>query len=751
MFIKDPQSRFVLVNAGFARFYGLTPPQLQGLPSSELPGVPPAEAEAWSEQDRKVVETGQPVLLREVRQSGPQGREVWVDLRKYPWRDDKNRVIGVVGVREDISERRHTEELVRANRRLLRTVFDTIPHLLYVKDVNSRYLMVNQAMADVYGLTPEAMAGTYTLDMPNLSPEQRQELLETDRMVIQSGTPVFQPEVPLSEGARGNRWYAITKLPLRNAEGRIVGLVGMSEDITDRLRAESQHRMDRRLLRAVFDAVPFWLMVRDTRGRATLANRCMARDYGVEPEDFLGKVMEEDAHLKPEEKTALQAVAAQVERTLRPVAIPEIGVTLPGGVVRLMRLVDIPLFDDAGKWEGALILAEDITERKRSEDALLQAQKLESLGVLAGGIAHDFNNLLVAVLGNASLALLKLQEDAPCREELRQIELAGQRAAELCRQMLAYAGQGPLEMQRVDVNLLVQEMAQLLKVSLPKGAAFQFRLEPDLPAVEGDPTQMRQVVMNLVINAGEAIGDKQGVITLTTGTQDCDQAYLSSSQAAPDAQPGRYVFVEVSDTGHGMAPATLSRIFDPFFTTKFTGRGLGLASVIGIIRAHRGALRVYSEPGVGSAFRVLLPMAGTASAGQESVPGPRPWAAGGDVLLVDDEADIRAVAEKMLTYLGFTVVQAADGQEAIRALRARRTPLVAALVDLTMPGMTGEELVRELRRVQDLPVLVMSGYHERDVRNRFIGRQKTGFLQKPFTLSSLHAKMRDLLGDPGDG
>jgi len=527
--------------------------------------------------------------------------------------------------------------------------------------------------------------------------------------------------------------------------------VGMSEDITERRAAELQHRMDRRLLRAVFDAVPFWLMVRDTRGRATLVNRCMARDYGVDPEDFLGKVMEADPHLKPAEKAAFQAMAAEVERTLRPVAVPEMSVTLPGGPVRPMRVVDIPLFDDAGRWEGALILAEDITERKRSENAMLQAQKLESLGVLAGGIAHDFNNLLVAVLGNANLALLKMGDDGPCREELRQIELAGQRAAELCRQMLAYAGQGRLETQRVDVNGLVQEMAQLLKVSLPKGAAIQFRLAQDLPPVEGDPTQMRQVVMNLVINAGEAIGDKQGVIALTTGTQDLDQAYLSQSHAAPDAKPGRYVFVEVSDTGHGMTPATLSRIFDPFFTTKFTGRGLGLASVIGIIRGHRGALRVYSEPGVGTAFRVLLPVAGAASVAQESAPEPRLWAGGGEVLLVDDDAEIRAVAEKMLTYLGFTVVQARDGEEAIAALRAHRIPFLAALVDLTMPGMQGEEVVRELRRIQDLPVLVMSGYHERDVQSRFIGREKTEFLQKPFTLSSLHAKMGALLGAPGAG
>jgi CheY-like chemotaxis protein len=291
-------------------------------------------------------------------------------------------------------------------------------------------------------------------------------------------------------------------------------------------------------------------------------------------------------------------------------------------------------------------------------------------------------------------------------------------------------------------------MTQLLKVSLPKGVSIGFRLADELPLVEGDPTQIRQVVMNLVINAGEAIGDKQGVITLSTGTQAIDQAYLANCQSAPDAQPGEFLFAEVSDTGHGMSPETLSRIFDPFFTTKFTGRGLGLASVLGIIRGHRGALRVYSELGVGTAFRVLLPVSGPAADRQASVGEPQAWSAGGTVLLVDDEPDIRAVGEKMLAYLGFTVVTATDGAQAVEILRTHTAPFRAAIVDLTMPGMTGEDVVRELRRIQDLPVLVMSGYSEWDVQNRFIGRKKTEFLQKPFTLPGLHAKMRALLGDP---
>ena len=881
VFVKDRNSAFVLVNHSFAAFYGLSPEKVKGLSTRNLPNVPSEIVESWIADDLRVMETGQPVDRREFRYRSADGRETWFDLRKFPWRDDENRIVGIVGVREDITERRHTEELVRANRRLLRTVFDTIPHLLYVKDRQGRYIMVNEALAQVYGRTPETMTGAHTLELPGALAEQRERLLEADRTVIETGAAVNQPEVPIYEGERGTHWYNIVKLPLRDEQSRIIGIVGMSEDITQRRRAEQElqtnrrllrtvfdtiphllyvkdaqsrylmvnaatasvygltpetmagrHTLDlpfpppefrqrlvesdqaiiasglpsiqqeverdegprgkhwyssiklplrdeqgrivgivgmseditqrrraehelqtsRRLLRAVFDAVPFWLMVRDRTGRATLVNLRMAEDYGVQPDAFLGKTMQEDPHLSAEEKAALESIDAEVTRTLRPLGVPELSLTLPGGRARLLRLVSIPLFDEAGEREGVLVLAEDITERKRSEQALLQAQKMESLGVLAGGIAHDFNNLLVAILGNASLALLKLKESAVGFPELKQIELAGQSAADLCRQMLAYAGKGPLEMQQVDVNQLVHEMTQLLRVSLPKGVAFAFRLAEALPPVQGDPTQIRQVIMNLVINAGEAIGDKQGSITLTTGTQYVDRAYLDGGHAAADAVEGRYVFLEVSDSGHGMGPETLARIFDPFFTTKFTGRGLGLASVIGIIRGHRGALRVYSELGAGSAFRVLLPALEGAGSQEPAAPPIFPWKEGGRVLLVDDEAHVLEVAQKMLTHLGFTVIPASDGAQALNLLRTERETLRAALIDLTMPGLSGEEVVREIRRIrEDLPVLVMSGYSESDVQSRFRGRPNTGFLQKPFTLAALHAKMRALLGDPPTG
>ncbi|HUJ73481.1 MAG TPA: PAS domain-containing protein, partial [bacterium] len=481
------------------------------------------------------------------------------------------------------------------------------------------------------------------------------------------------------------------KLPLRDEQGQVVGVVGLAEDVTERLRAERDLQTQRRLLQAVFDAVPFWITVRDRQGHLRMVNRRLAADYGREPEDFVGHSIAQDRFMTDEEKTRIEATVQEMRQTQRPVVAPEVPVTLPGNKKILLRMVQIPLFDNNGWFDGSVGLGEDITDRRKAEAALLQTQKLESLGVLAGGIAHDFNNLLVTILGNASLALLKLPGGTPAHEELSQIELAGQRAADLCRQLLSYAGKSRMEMEATNLNALVQEMPQLLKVSLPKGVTVNFNLAPTLPAVNGDPTQIRQVLMNLVINAGEAIGERTGVITISTGVLQADHAYLALAHMEPDPPEGPYVFLEVSDTGIGMSPETQARIFDPFFTTKFTGRGLGLASVLGIIRSHKGGLKVYSELGVGTSFKVLLPAAEHPQPAPERPPAEGPWRGSGTVLVVDDEASIRSVTRRMLAHLGFEVLEAADGQQALAALREHRDAVKLVVLDLTMPNMSGAE------------------------------------------------------------
>jgi PAS domain S-box-containing protein len=400
---------------------------------------------------------------------------------------------------------------------------------------------------------------------------------------------------------------------------------------------------------------------------------------------------------------------------------------------------------------------QDVTEQVEAEDArqrleqkMLQAQKLESLGVLAGGIAHDFNNLLMAVMGNAELARLTLPAGSPAVEYLQEVLRASTRAADLSRQMLAYSGRGTFRVETVDLNQLVGETTGMLRVSISKKAALSVVPGEGIPCVSADATQLRQVLMNLVINASEALGEESGTITIATGVRHGDSRFFADAAAGGEMGKGEYVFLEVADTGCGMDRETLGRIFDPFFTTKFTGRGLGLAAVQGIVRGHRGALKVDSEPGRGTSVTVYLPAAAEGAAADSPVGPEENWRGSGRVLLVDDEEHLRSVARRMLSRLGFSVVEAADGQEAVDLYRAG-LPFDLVIMDRTMPRMGGEEAGARLRELDArVPLVLSSGYSEQDAVHRLGGHGATVFLHKPYTLENLRRALREVLGERGE-
>jgi PAS domain S-box-containing protein len=404
----------------------------------------------------------------------------------------------------------------------------------------------------------------------------------------------------------------------------------------------------------------------------------------------------------------------------------------------------VPFLGADGKPVQFVAIRADITERKLAEESLRQSQKLESLGVLAGGIAHDFNNLLTSILGNCNLASMVLPGDSPALPYLDQIEKATMRAADLSRQMLAYAGKGKVAITRVNLNRLVQEMTELLSVTLSKKAMIRYDLAPVLPEIMGDPTQMQQVVMNLVTNASEAIPqDTSGVITLRTGEMMVEKSVITASSVPVGLNPGRYVTLEVSDTGCGMTPEVIARIFDPFFTTKFTGRGLGLSALLGIVRSHGGGLKVYSEPGKGTSMRVFLPSADPVASEGGSSSSPLPWRGGGTLMVVDDETDARAVARAMGTHLGFHVIEASDGEEAVSLFQQRKGEFALVLMDLTMPRLDGREAFLRMRDLDpSVPVILTSGFSESDAVMDFAGRGLAGFLPKPYTRAQFEAVLR---------
>lgn len=396
----------------------------------------------------------------------------------------------------------------------------------------------------------------------------------------------------------------------------------------------------------------------------------------------------------------------------------------------------------------AIERAQDEDRRREFESQIQHAQKLESLGVMAGGIAHDFNNLLTSVLGYADLALRELPPASPARELIESAVDGARRAAELTQQMLAYSGHGRFVVAPLDLSAIARDMLRLLEVSISKKCKLVLELDDHLPPIEADAGQVRQVVMNLAINASEAIGDGSGQITIRTGVTECDHDQLNQFYLDPKIEPGTYVFLDVTDDGCGMSKETIARIFEPFFTTKFTGRGLGLSALLGIVRGHRGAVRIYSEVGRGSTFRVLFPLSrATSIPAAPKEPTTRAWRGHGIALVVDDDASVAALAGRMLESLGFSVVYAGDGHQALEVYAAHAAEVRLVLLDVTMPQLDGEGTLGELRaRHGDVKVILSSGYDESTAMQRIAAQGRPAFIQKPYRFSQFAALVREVVG-----
>ncbi|MEO8540730.1 MAG: PAS domain S-box protein [bacterium] len=528
------------------------------------------------------------------------------------------------------------------------------------------------------------------------------------------------------------------------ADGEL--FTGIVRDITEKVASEQSRSDAEERMRAIVETAVDGILVISESGAIEQMNRAAETLFGWSLSEIRGRNI---SMLMPSPYTEEHdGYLANYIRT----AIPKIiglgrevsGLRKDGSIFPMDLAVSDVKLQHRRLFTG---IVRDISERKRSEAALREAQKLDSLGVLAGGIAHDFNNLLVGIIGNAGLAMDELTPESPARATIREIEVIGKRAAELAHQMLAYSGKGRLSTEPISLNTVVEEMTHLLGVSIRKGVVVRYNLSPRLPTIEADPTQIRQVVMNLVINASDAIGDRSGVTTISTGMMHADKDYLSEAYLPPDLVPGSYVFMEVSDTGEGMAPDIREKIFDPFFTTKFTGRGLGLAVVLGVVRGHRGALKVYSELGHGTTFKVLFPPADAAEvpapvvvAGQAS---PRE---SGLVLVVDDDETVRTITTTAIQRMGFTVITAENGAEAVEVFRQHRDDIRLVLMDLTMPQMSGEDAFREIRAIRpSAVVIIMSGYNEIETSQRFSGKGVAAFVQKPYEVPRLRELIREVL------
>jgi PAS domain S-box-containing protein len=717
-------TREELVAKGFSWAADLTPPEWNGPEATEL---------------EKARETGRPVLYQKeyIRKDGSR---VPIELFVHPGFDEAGDFRYYYSLVTDITQRKRAEEELLRQREWLRVTLSSIGDAVLAADSAGRVTFLNSVAAQLTGWTEaEALGQPIHAVFQIVNEITRQPaddivarvLAEGRTALLANHTAVISRdgrEIPIEDSAA----------PVRDAAGEIAGVVLVFHDVTEKRRALEALQASEATTRAILDATKESIWLFGVDGVILLANETALERVGKPADEVIGKhfcdVIPPDLAQSREDRmreaaASRQAVEFEDERA---------GRTFHHGMY--------PVLSADGGVTSVACFSRDITERRRAEHNLLQSQKLESVGLLAGGIAHDFNNLLVGVIGNASLAQEMAGREHQISDLLDGIVKTGEQLAHLTRQMLAYSGKGRFVIELLDLSDFVAESCNLAQPSIPKKVELRLELAPGLPPIEADRGQIQQVVMNLVINAAEAIGSRPGLVAVSTGAEDVDAEYARAHPEAADLPPGKYVRLEVRDTGDGMDQATRGRIFDPFFTTKFTGRGLGLAAVSGIVRGHRGAILVSSAPGKGSRFTVLFPAAQRA-AEQSLEPAETALTGSETVLVVDDEAVVRQMARLTLERYGYRVLLAADGAEAVDVVKRHPSEIALTLLDLSMAGMSGEEALPALRRIRpDIRVVVSSGYSETEAMRLFGGARVSGFIQKPYTVKELLKAVKAAIG-----
>jgi PAS domain S-box-containing protein len=739
----SPVAMVVVDLAGRVQLWNPAAEQLFGWPAAEAlgrfaPHVSPeqqADFLAW---------------LAGAGQAQPERRDVWrlrsdgtrlrLRVLTAPIRDPSGRIWGVLGMHADLAEQVIAEAELDRQRRLLQTIIDNIPVMIAFFDSNGRFLLVNREWERVLGwdlavmnAQPDMMALFYP------DPAYRRTALD----YMQAGTAEWRAFRTMTRyGTAIQAVWANVRLP----DGTSIG-IGQDVTAIKRQADALQHQLD--LMHLLLESIPFgYIYVEAPSGKILRSNSQAERILGhaLLPADSTAgyswyNAFHPDGRLYGVEDYPV----AQVLRSGAPVDGVETHYRRGDGQRIVLRNSAFPVRDTHGAMIGVFNLFEDITERLQLEERLLQSQKMESIGRLAGGIAHDFNNLLVPIIGYVDLSLSSLAPADKLYVDLQQVRRAAERAADLTRQILAFSRRQLLEMRLLDLNELVRNFQQLIHRLIGEDILLQTLLDPALVRVRADPGQIEQVLLNLVVNARDAMPNG-GALTIETANVYLDPQYVAAY--ADEQAPGPYVLLAVSDTGHGMDAATRNLIFEPFFTTKAVGKGtgLGLSTVFGIVKQHQGLIWVHSEPQKGATFKIYLPQAVEATHAPPEPSATSPLAGMETLLVVEDDAMVRQLICESLHAYGYYVLQAVDAADALRRAAAHPAPIQLLLTDVIMPGMNGRELYQRLVALRgDLRVLYMSGYAGDTIVRHGILEAGIDFLQKPFTITDLARKVRQVL------
>ena len=693
--------------------------------------------------------------VREHRLRKKDGEIIWVQCRGQIFCHDQGKVDHISGVSFDVTQRRQAEEAVREGERFLADVFASIQDGINIMDTDYNIIRVNPIF-DRWYEHARPLVGKKCYKAFH----GRQEPCEICpyRQTLETGKAAYK--VTPREGKDGAEagWLEVFTFPITDpATGQVKGVIQHIRDITERQRAEEALQERERFLTSIFASIQDGISVLDNEYNIVRVNPAMERDY-AQAMPLVGKKCYEAYHGSREScdicpaRTTLETGAAAREMVIVKGAA--------GEMVRYVDLYTFPLMDmSSGQMQGVVEYVRDVTEQKQAEEALhrseaqlSQAVKMEAVGRLAGGVAHDFNNILTAIIGYGELLLMNLDQQDPQRQDVQDILVAAERAATLTRQLLAFSRKQVLQPQRLALNRVVANMDKMLRRIIGEDIDLVTVLGPEPGTVTADPGQIEQVIMNLAVNARDAM-PQGGKLTIETADADLDEAY---AQNHLEAQPGPYVMLAVSDTGVGLDQEAQARIFEPFFTTKELGKGtgLGLSTVYGIVKQSGGLIWVYSEPGKGTTFKIYLPRleaAGDLAAGLSQVPGKCEWGSE-TVLLVEDEDMVRHVARRILARHGYTVLEAASGDDALAISRENAGPIHLMLTDVVMPGMSGRETADNLKPQRPgMKVLFMSGHTENAIVHHGVLDPGTAFIQKPFKYNVLAQKIREVLDKPAPG